>query len=88
MNKAAFLEDAKGAEGRVFGVPKCLGSAWGLPGMGGRAGPDNEQTCLLIVDGHVSHFTQGFLEYAKTSNIEVLCLPQNTTHALQSAIFL
>ena len=48
----------------------------------------NGWTCLLIVDGHVSHFTQGFLEYAKTSNIEVLCLPPNTTHALQSAIFL
>ena len=42
----------------------------------------NGRTHLLIVDGHVSHFTQDFLEYAKTSNIEVLCLPPNTTHAL------
>jgi hypothetical protein len=48
----------------------------------------NGQTCLLIVDGHISHFTQDFLEYAKTNNIEVLCLPPNTTHALQSEIVL
>ena len=34
------MEGAKGVEGRVFGVPKCSGSVWGLPGMGGRAGPD------------------------------------------------
>ena len=40
MNKAAFLEDAKGVEEWVFGVPKCSGSVRGLPGMGGRAGPD------------------------------------------------
>ena len=39
MNKAAFLESAKGVEGRVSGVPRCSGSVWGLPGMGGRAGP-------------------------------------------------
>ena len=25
----------------MFGVPKCSGSVWGLPGMGGRAGPDS-----------------------------------------------
>jgi len=40
--------------------------------------------CLLIVDGHISHFTQDFLENAKTNSIKVLCLPPNTTHALQS----
>ena len=34
------MEDAKGVEGMVFGVPKCSGSVCGLPGMGGRAGPD------------------------------------------------
>ena len=44
----------------------------------------NGWTRLLIVDGHVSHFTEDFLEYAKTNNIKVLCLPPNTTHALQS----
>jgi len=44
----------------------------------------NGQTHLLIVDEHISHFTQDFLEYAKTNNIEVFCLPPNTTHVLQS----
>ena len=39
---------------------------------------------LLIVDGHSSHFTQEFLEYAKDHDIHVLCLPPHTTHALQS----
>ena len=29
--------------GMVFGVPKCSGSVWGLPGMGGRAGPDGTE---------------------------------------------
>jgi len=39
---------------------------------------------LLIVDGHASHFTRDFLEYAKDHDIHVLCLPPHTTHALQS----
>ena len=41
---------------------------------------------LLIVDGHSSHFTRGFLEYARDHNIHVLCLPPHTTHALQSEL--
>jgi len=40
---------------------------------------------LLLVDGHSSHFTYDFLQYAKEHKIEVLCLPSNTTHILQSA---
>ena len=51
-------------------------------------GEISQEWIKVDFDGHVSHFTQGFLEYAKTSNTEVLCLPPNTTHALQSAIFL
>lgn len=43
---------------------------------------------LLIVDGHSSHFTRGFLEYAKDHDIHVLCLPPHTTHALQSEFHL
>ena len=43
---------------------------------------------LLIVDGPSSHFTQGFLEYARDHNIHVLCLPPHTTHALQSELCL
>jgi len=40
---------------------------------------------LLIVDGHTSHFNYELLQYAKENKIVVLCLPANTTHALQSA---
>ena len=39
---------------------------------------------LLIVDGHCSHFSYEFLKYAKDNKFEVLCLPFNTTHILQS----
>jgi hypothetical protein len=44
----------------------------------------NGHARLLVVDGHASHFTQSFLEYAKENDIHVLCLPPHTTHALQS----
>jgi hypothetical protein len=46
----------------------------------------NGHARLLIVDGHASHFTQSFLEYARENNIHVLCLPPHTTHALQSEL--
>jgi DDE superfamily endonuclease len=38
---------------------------------------------LLIIDGHNSHTTVKFLEYAHEHNIIVLCLPPHTTHYLQ-----
>lgn len=38
---------------------------------------------LLIVDGHNSHYTYGFLIYARTHQILVLCYPSHTTHVLQ-----
>ena len=44
----------------------------------------NGWLCLLIVDGHSSHFTCSFLEYAKAKGIVVICLPPHTTHVLQS----
>ena len=44
----------------------------------------NGRPRLLIVDGHSSHFTHSFLEYAKEKEIVVICLPPHTTHALQS----
>src|SRR5258706_10884514 len=44
-------------------------------------------TWLLIVDGHSSHFTQEFLEYAKDHDIHVLCLPPHITHTLQSEFY-
>lgn len=51
----------------------------------------DEQTCekaadrwrLLLVDGHNSHYTWGFLEYARTHHIHVLCYPAHTTHIYQ-----
>lgn len=47
-----------------------------------------EQYCLLIVDGHSSHFLWELLEFAKANKIVVLCLPANTTHVLQSMCFI
>lgn len=38
---------------------------------------------LLLVDGHNSHYTRGFLEYARTHMILVLCYPAHATHLLQ-----
>ena len=35
---------------------------------------------ILLVDGHNSHYTQGFLEY---HNIHILCYPAYTTHIYQ-----
>lgn len=38
---------------------------------------------LLVVDGHSSHFTMGFLEYARNHKIIVLCYPSHSTHVYQ-----
>src|SRR5258708_10263091 len=38
---------------------------------------------LLILDGHNSHCSSNFLNYAASQHIEILCLPLHTTHALQ-----
>jgi len=40
----------------------------------------NGCNCLLVVDGHSSHFSLGFLEYAQANHIIVLCIPAHTTH--------
>jgi hypothetical protein len=40
----------------------------------------NGHSRLLVVDGHSSHFSFGFLEYAQANRIIVLCLPAHTTH--------
>ncbi|KAJ3552388.1 hypothetical protein NM688_g4174 [Phlebia brevispora] len=39
---------------------------------------------LLLVDGHKSHCTLGFLKYAQAQNIHVLCYPAHATHIYQS----
>lgn len=38
---------------------------------------------LLLVDGHNSHYTRGFLRYAREHQIIVLCYPAHCTHVLQ-----
>jgi hypothetical protein len=38
---------------------------------------------LLLVDGHVSHCTRGFLEYARAHRIEVVSYPSHSTHIYQ-----
>ncbi|EJF61500.1 DDE-domain-containing protein [Dichomitus squalens LYAD-421 SS1] len=38
---------------------------------------------LLLVDGHASHYTFGFLDYAQKNNILVLCYPSHSTHVYQ-----
>ena len=38
---------------------------------------------VLIVDGHSSHYTAEFIQYAQDNNIIVLGYPPHCTHALQ-----
>ena len=38
---------------------------------------------VLIVDGHSSHYTAEFIQYARENNIIVLSYPPHCTHALQ-----
>jgi hypothetical protein len=46
--------------------------------------PDNpDEYRLLILDGHSSHLTLEFLDYAEAHKIEVLCFPAHSTHLLQ-----
>lgn len=43
----------------------------------------NGNARLLLVDGHVTHYTRAFLEYAREHNIHVLCYPAHATHVYQ-----
>ncbi|KAF9223040.1 DDE-domain-containing protein, partial [Gyrodon lividus] len=43
----------------------------------------NGQAQLLLVDGHNSHYTKDFLNYARLNNIHVLCYPAHATHIYQ-----
>ncbi|KIK77919.1 hypothetical protein PAXRUDRAFT_84901, partial [Paxillus rubicundulus Ve08.2h10] len=38
---------------------------------------------LLLIDGHNSHYTREFLDYARDQNIHVLCYPAHATHIYQ-----
>ncbi|KIJ70358.1 hypothetical protein HYDPIDRAFT_78831 [Hydnomerulius pinastri MD-312] len=38
---------------------------------------------LLLVDGHNSHYTHAFLEYARQHKIHILCYPAHSTHIYQ-----
>jgi len=46
-------------------------------------GKANGRTRLLIVDGHNSHYSFEFLDYARNNRIHVLCYPAHTTHVYQ-----
>ncbi|KAF5344297.1 hypothetical protein D9758_012308 [Tetrapyrgos nigripes] len=41
------------------------------------------RTRLLLVDGHNSHYTAGFLRFAQAHRIHVLCYPAHGTHVYQ-----
>ncbi|RDB28659.1 Pogo transposable element with KRAB domain [Hypsizygus marmoreus] len=43
----------------------------------------NGEWRLLLVDGHNSHYTLAFLNYARTHMIIVICYPSHTTHIYQ-----
>src|SRR6266446_849628 len=38
---------------------------------------------LLLLDGHVSHFSKAFIERAIELDIVILCYPPHSTHLLQ-----
>lgn len=44
---------------------------------------DYEKPVLLTLDGHNSHLTYNTVKEAMANNIIILCLPPNTSHALQ-----
>ncbi|THU83056.1 CENP-B protein [Dendrothele bispora CBS 962.96] len=62
-----------------------LGSLWMETDFepAARARNPNNGYRLLILDGHNSHCTYRFLDFADRHDIIVLCLPAHTTHALQ-----
>ena len=41
------------------------------------------KTCILLLDGHSSHYTLDFIDYARANNIILLGYPAHCTHALQ-----
>ncbi|EIW86302.1 DDE-domain-containing protein [Coniophora puteana RWD-64-598 SS2] len=43
----------------------------------------NRHARLLLVDGHNSHYTKGFIAHARQANIHVLCYPTHSTHVYQ-----
>ena len=43
----------------------------------------NRWTRLLLVDGHNSHYTKEFLDYAREHDIQILCYPAHATHIYQ-----
>ena len=38
---------------------------------------------LLVLDGHGSHITIDVIEYARSNEVYLLCLPSHTSHILQ-----
>ena len=46
-------------------------------------GKSNGHARLLIIDGHNSHYSFEFLDYARIKQIHILCYPAHTTHVYQ-----
>jgi len=44
---------------------------------------DGNETRVLIMDGHSSHYSTDLLEFCQQNNIEVYGYPPHCTHALQ-----
>ncbi|RPB00189.1 hypothetical protein L873DRAFT_1681530, partial [Choiromyces venosus 120613-1] len=42
-----------------------------------------ENHCLLLIDGHTSHFNWKFINFCLNNKILPLCLPAHSTHLLQ-----
>jgi hypothetical protein len=40
-------------------------------------------TCVVLMDGHSSHYTLELLEYARENNIVILGYPPHCTHVLR-----
>lgn len=62
-----------------------LGFLWLVKDFGpaSEARNKSQRRRLLILDGHNSHCSYKFVSWAEKHNIEIICLPAHTTHALQ-----
>jgi hypothetical protein len=43
----------------------------------------DDNSILLLMDGHSTHISVGLLEWAKSMNIVIFILPAHTSHLLQ-----
>ncbi|KAF9440516.1 hypothetical protein P691DRAFT_793341 [Macrolepiota fuliginosa MF-IS2] len=76
----AIIFKGKGYQGWTDGK---LGMEWMKLFDKATTAKANGKWQLLLVDSHNSHYTIGFLKYAHTHMIHVLCYPSHTTHIYQ-----